>query len=66
VDGNEQLKTTIGEVYANASIRFYKNENPETFENTLSIFDINNQMETINKYSNSWFIALKMFKRNSP
>lgn len=66
VDGNEQLKTTIGEVYANASIRFYKNDSPETFENTLSIFDINNQMETINKYSNSWFIALKMLKEIYP
>lgn len=62
VEGKEQIKTTVGEVYENATIRFYKNESPDTFKKILSIFDTNNQMATIDKSVNSWRLALKMLK----
>ncbi len=66
VDGSEQIKTTVGEVYHNATIRFYKNDSAETFNEILSIFDTNNQMAIINEFTNYWRLALKKLREIYP
>jgi len=60
IDGNEQISTTIGEVYENATIRFYQNNNPKEFRKILKVFDEDNLLDTFDLYSNSWKETLKL------
>ena len=34
-ESNEQIKTTIGEIYEGAKIRFYQNNNPKVFKKII-------------------------------
>jgi hypothetical protein len=54
IENGEQIKTTIGEVYEGATIRFYQNNNPSLFNKVLRILDENNEMNEIDTYSKSW------------
>ena len=60
IDGNQQISTTIGEVYESATIRFYQNNNPKEFRKILKIFDEDNLLDTFDLYSNSWKQTLKL------
>jgi len=60
IDGNEQISTTIGEVYESATIRFYQNNNPKEFRKILKIFDEDNLLDTFDLYSNNWKQTLKL------
>lgn len=62
IDGNDQLKITIGDAYEGVTIRFYRNETPEDFERTLEHFDKDGLLNKISKYSNSWKDALHTLK----
>lgn len=59
IENNEQIKTTIGEVYVNANIRFYQNNSKEEFRKILKIFDTENLLDSFDKYSDSWKQTLK-------
>ena len=59
IDGSEQISTTIGEVYEEATIRFYQNNNPTEFKKILKIFDEENKLELFDTYSNSWKLTLQ-------
>jgi len=59
IENNEQIKTTIGEVYVNATIRFYQNNSKEEFRKILRIFDTENLLDSFDKYSESWKQTLK-------
>jgi hypothetical protein len=59
IEGNEQINTTIGEVYEGATIRFYQNNNPKGFRKILKIFDTENLLEKFDKFSNSWKSSLQ-------
>ncbi len=59
VENGELIKTTIGEVYTSASIRFYQNNSREDFRKILQIFDSENLLETFDKYSDSWKQTLR-------
>jgi hypothetical protein len=54
IENREQIKTTIGEVYVNATIRFYQNNSKEEFRKILKIFDTENLLDSFDEYSNSW------------
>lgn len=54
IENNEKIKTTIGEVYVGATIRFYQNNNKEEFRKILKIFDTENQLDSFDKYADSW------------
>ena len=54
VEENEQIKTTIGEIYEGATIRFYQNNTPEEFQKVLEILDTEDKLETYDKYAESW------------
>lgn len=58
-ENGEQIKTTIGELYDNATIRFYQNNSKEEFRKILKIFDTENLMDSFDEYSNSWKQTLK-------
>lgn len=62
IEDREQLKATIGDVYVGATIRFYQNNNQEDFQKILRIFDINNEIETFDRYSDSWKESLQKLK----
>lgn len=64
LENNEQIKTTIGEVYIGATIRFYQNNNKEEFRKILKIFDTENLLESFDKYSDSWKQTLKKLALN--
>ena len=64
IDGNEQIKIKIGDVYEGATIRFYRNETPEDFERTLKHFDKDGLLSRIAKYSQSWKDALQTLKKH--
>ncbi len=59
IENGEQIKTTIGELYENATIRFYQNNSREEFRKILKIFDTENLMDSFDLYSNSWKQTLK-------
>ncbi|MFV8323920.1 hypothetical protein [Flavobacterium sp. LS2R12] len=59
IENNEQIKTTIGEIYLGAKIRFYQNNNPEVFKKILKIFDSEGLLKSFDSYSESWRITLK-------
>ena len=59
IENNEQIKTTIGEIYIEAKIRFYQNNNPEVFKKILKIFDSEGLLKSFDSYSESWRITLK-------
>ncbi|RTY74788.1 hypothetical protein [Flavobacterium sp. LS1R10] len=59
IENNEQIKTTIGEIYVEAKIRFYQNNNPEVFKKILKIFDSEGLLKSFDSYSESWRITLK-------
>jgi hypothetical protein len=59
IENGEQIKTTIGELYCNATIRFYQNNSKEEFRKILKIFDTDNLLDSFDKYSNSWKKTLK-------
>jgi hypothetical protein len=59
VENGNLIKTTIGEVYSSATIRFYQNNSREEFRKILKIFDTENLLEMFDKYSNSWKQTLK-------
>ncbi|MDM1328790.1 hypothetical protein HX030_10460 [Myroides odoratimimus] len=59
VENNEQIKTTIGEVYENATIRFYQNNSKDEFLKILKIFDTENLLDSFDKYADSWKQTLK-------
>jgi len=59
IENVEQIKTTIGELYENATIRFYQNNNKEVFRKILKIFDTENLLDSFDEYSNSWKQTLK-------
>lgn len=59
IENNEQIKTTIGEVYVNATIRFYQNNSKEEFRKILRVFDTENLLDSFDKYSESWKQTLK-------
>lgn len=63
VENGELIKTTIGEVYANATIRFYQNNSREEFSKILRIFDTENLLETFDKYSDSWKRTLRSLSK---
>ena len=67
IENNEQIKTTIGEIYEGAKIRFYQNNNPEVFKKTLKIFDTEGLLKSFDSYSESWKNSLKklLIKYNS-
>lgn len=66
-ESNEQIKTTIGEIYEGAKIRFYQNNNPEVFKKILKIFDSEGLLKSFDSYSVSWRTTLKkiLIKYNS-
>lgn len=59
IENGEQIKTTIGELYCNATIRFYQNNSKEEFRKILKIFDTENLLDSFDKYSDSWKQTLK-------
>jgi hypothetical protein len=59
IENGEQIKTTIGELYCNATIRFYQNNSKEEFRKILKIFDTDNLLDSFDKYSGSWKQTLK-------
>lgn len=59
IENSEQIKTTIGEIYCNATIRFYQNNSKEEFRKILKIFDTDNLLDSFDKYSYSWKQTLK-------
>ncbi|MEZ4913829.1 MAG: hypothetical protein R2798_07215 [Chitinophagales bacterium] len=59
IENGEQIKTTIGELYSNATIRFYQNNSKEEFKKILKIFDTENLLDSFDKYSDSWKQTLK-------
>lgn len=59
IENGEQIKTTIGELYCNATIRFYQNNSKEEFRKILKIFDADNLLDSFDKYSDSWKQTLK-------
>lgn len=59
IENGEQIKTTIGELYENATIRFYQNNSREEFRKILKIFDTENLLDSFDLYSNSWKQTLK-------
>ncbi|WP_396167325.1 hypothetical protein [Flavobacterium sp.] len=67
IENNEQIKTTIGEIYVGAKIRFYQNNNPEVFKKILKIFDSEGLLISFDSYSESWRTTLKnlLLKYNS-
>jgi hypothetical protein len=54
IENDEQIKTTIGELYDNATIRFYQNNSKEEFKTILKIFDTENLLDSFDEYSESW------------
>lgn len=64
LENSEQIKTTIGEVYIGATIRFYQNNSKEEFGKILKIFDTENLLESFDKYSDSWKQTLKHLSLN--
>lgn len=59
IENSEQIKTTIGEIYEGAKIRFYQNNNPEVFKKILKIFDSEGLLKSFDSYSESWKTTLK-------
>ncbi|MDR3218513.1 MAG: hypothetical protein LBU22_05955 [Dysgonamonadaceae bacterium] len=59
IDGNEQISSTIGEVYEGATIRFYQNDNKKLFQEVLNILDSDNTMNIFDYYADSWKKTLK-------
>lgn len=59
IENGEQIKTTIGELYCNATIRFYQNNSKDEFRKILKIFDTDNLLDSFDKYSDSWKQTLK-------
>lgn len=59
IENGEQIKTTIGELYCKATIRFYQNNSKEEFRKILKIFDTDNLLDSFDKYSDSWKQTLK-------
>lgn len=59
IENGEQIKTTIGELYNNATIRFYQNNSKEEFRKILKIFDTENLLDSFDEYSISWKQTLK-------
>ncbi|MBI1308112.1 MAG: hypothetical protein GC181_16020 [Bacteroidetes bacterium] len=59
IENGEQIKTTIGELYNNATVRFYQNNSKEEFRKILKIFDTENLLDSFDKYSDSWKQTLK-------
>lgn len=59
IENGEQIKTTIGELYSNATVRFYQNNSKEEFRKILKIFDTENLLDSFDKYSDSWKQTLK-------
>ncbi|MFN8325608.1 MAG: hypothetical protein U0T80_07620 [Flavobacteriaceae bacterium] len=59
VENGEQIKTTIGELYDNATIRFYQNNSPNEFKRILKIFDTENLLDSFDEYSESWKETLR-------
>lgn len=59
IENGEQIKTTIGELYCNATIRFYQNNSKDEFRKILKIFDTDNLLDSFDKYSYSWKQTLK-------
>lgn len=59
IENGEQIKATIGELYTNATIRFYQNNSKEEFRKILKIFDTENLLDSFDKYSDSWKQTLK-------
>lgn len=59
IENGEQIKTTIGETYCNATIRFYKNNSKEEFRKILKIFDTEDLLDSFDEYSDSWKQTLK-------
>ena len=59
IENGEQIKTTIGELYCNAIIRFYQNNSKEEFRKILKIFDTDNLLDSFDRYSDSWKQTLK-------
>ncbi|WP_410220582.1 hypothetical protein [Pedobacter sp.] len=59
VENGEQIKTTIGELYDNATIRFYQNNSPNEFRRILKIFDTENLLDSFDEYSESWKETLR-------
>jgi len=64
IENNEQIKTTIGEIYEGAKIRFYQNNNPEVFKIILKIFDSEGLLKSFDSYSESWKNTLKKLLKN--
>lgn len=64
IENGEQIKTTIGELYENATIRFYQNNSREEFRKILKIFDTENLLDSFDLYSNSWKQTLKDLSTN--
>ncbi|WP_074406152.1 hypothetical protein [Aquimarina megaterium] len=59
VENKELIKTSIGEIYDGAVIRFYQNTSPKEFKRILKIFDTDNLLKTFDLYSESWKSTLK-------
>lgn len=59
VENGELIKTSIGEVYSSATIRFYQNNSRDEFRKILRIFDTENLLETFDLYSESWKQTLR-------
>jgi hypothetical protein len=59
IDNNEQIKTSVGELYEGAKIRFYQNNNPAEFKRILKIFDTDCLLESFDKFAFSWKETLK-------
>ncbi len=62
VENKEQIKTTIGEIYEGAIIRFYQNTTPKEFNKILKIFDTDNLLTSFDIYSVSWKETLNKLK----
>jgi hypothetical protein len=64
IEDNEQIKTTIGEIFEGAKIRFYQNNNPAVFKKILKIFDTEGSLKSFDSYSESWKETLKKLLSN--
>lgn len=59
IEGSEMLKSTIGEVFKSAKIRFYQNDSREDFRKILEIFDEQKLLNHFDGYALSWKETLR-------
>ncbi len=59
IDNKDLIKTSIGEIFEGATIRFYQNTTPKEFNKILKIFDTEKLLKSFDEYALSWRETLK-------